>query len=58
MIYHRIADWDDAYTNGAYIAGDIGYHQAEVEGQSSVNNTEFNFSHDGDLAGFLHRLDV
>jgi arylformamidase len=21
MIYHRIADWDDAYTNGAHIAG-------------------------------------
>ena len=21
MIHHRIADWDDAYTNGAYIAG-------------------------------------
>jgi arylformamidase len=21
MIYHKISDWDDAYTNGAYIAG-------------------------------------
>ena len=21
MIYHRIEDWDDAYTNGAHIAG-------------------------------------
>ncbi len=41
------------FSNGAYIAGDIGGHESEFDGQSSVNNTEFSFSPDRDFAGFL-----
>ena len=31
MIYHRISNWDDAYTNGAYIAGGERWPEAWVE---------------------------
>ncbi len=31
MIYHRISNWDDAYTNGAYIAGGERWPDAWVE---------------------------
>jgi len=31
MIYHRVADWDDAYANGANIAGGDRWPQAWVE---------------------------
>jgi outer membrane protein OmpA-like peptidoglycan-associated protein len=41
------------FSNGAYVAGDIGIHQSEFDGQSSVNNTEFSFSPEEDFAGFL-----
>jgi len=41
------------FTNGAYVAGDIGYHEVEFDGQSSVNNSEFSLSPDRGFAGFL-----
>jgi opacity protein-like surface antigen len=39
--------------NGAYIAGDIGFHDAEFEGDSDVRDITFDFSPESDYAAFL-----
>ncbi|MDP8916804.1 MAG: outer membrane beta-barrel protein, partial [Pseudomonadota bacterium] len=39
--------------NGGYIAGDIGVHEAEFEGDSSARDVTFDFSPESDYAAFL-----
>jgi len=40
------------FSNGLYVAGDVGVHAAEFEGQSAVNNTTLDFSPKDDIVGF------
>jgi outer membrane protein OmpA-like peptidoglycan-associated protein len=41
------------FSNGAYVAGDIGIHESTMETKSAVNTSNFDFSPDSDFAGFL-----